>query len=152
MTRASALWWGVLAASLVLFALAMPGCAGRFKNVPTQTKSCALNQADPAVADALHQLQASASSAPGAPSWQDFAAGELLSRGLGFATCLVVALLGDLDAQPGAPPAVDQVGHVAATPELQGFASIADPNALAHNRLVDWLHAHGIIHQHRGAT
>jgi hypothetical protein len=137
-----ALWIALALVGLAGLVLAGDGCAGKLQPLPTQAKQCAVNQIDPALADAAK----TAASSPDPAAWLTFATGELLGRGLAIATCTVLALLQDLDAKLPAP--ADSVGHVVG---LRTFMATPDPNALAHNRLVDWLHTHGVDHAHPGA-
>lgn len=113
-----------------------------------------------AASDTVGQAVASLTNAPGAPSWAQFSQGELLTKGIAFAVCVVEQAIAVIDAKvPEAQP-VATGGQLQADANVRVFSHAirttpvprALPNniAIGHARAVDFLEAHGVAHQHGG--
>lgn len=106
--------------------------------------------------DVVGQAVASMTDAPGAPSWAQFAAGDLISRGVVFGVCVVEQALAALDAKLPPSTPVTPTGRVLLSSlkdmTIAASCSSAPPPAVlvGHARGVDWLEAQGVIHVHGG--
>lgn len=146
-----------LVARLAPLVVLLCGCAGQLQQLPAQSAACAEGIVPAEGAAVLQQAEQSATSAPGAPSWNDFAKGQLLAQGVNLAICIGLALVHDLDAKllPTTAALADASGHImkAARAEVVEGASCPDPKLLlAHDRVVDFLQAHGVKHTHKTPT
>lgn len=126
-------------------------CA-HFQQLPSQAASCAAGIV-PAEGTALaQQAYASATSAPGAPTWQQFATSQLVSQGVALAVCIGEAMLHDLDTKLPTNALADASGHVMPLVKPVTDAdgpSCPDPKLLlAHDRAVDLLAKYGVQHNH----
>lgn len=142
-----------VAARLAPLVVLLCSCAGQLQQLPAQAVTCAQGIVPSEGAAVLAQAYASATSAPGAPSWNDFAKGQLLSQGLSLALCIGEALLHDLDAKLPSTAVADASGHVVPlSVHVDAGAegpTCPDPKLLlAHDRAVDFLAAHGVEHRH----
>jgi hypothetical protein len=148
--------------AIVIAGLSAGGCGAGTKGAAFASgvqANCAAVLAD-AGADVVGQAVASAEGAPGAPSWGSFSIGELITRGIPFAICVVQQGLAVLDMKLPAAPTLDAAGNVdvaKATPPARAFLSPQTPREFsaaevaqlqAHARLVDFLAAHGATHAH----
>lgn len=142
-----------LAVRLAPIVMLVCGCAGQLQQLPAQAAACAEGIVPAASAAVLQEAEASATSAPGAPSWNDFAKGQLLSQGVNVAICIGLALVHDLDAKlPASADVADASGHVLPMVKEADAGACSDSTLLlAHDRAVDFLEAHGVKHVHRRA-
>lgn len=116
------------------------------------TGACVLEQGSELLAE---KARASLTGAAGAADWATFSQGELLSRGLALAICVIAAALHSLDAQVPVELKADGAGHIApmalasAAPTAIAAPSCSDPaKMLAHDRAVDFLARYGAAHVH----
>lgn len=140
-------------ARVVLVVLAA-SCNGQFQQLPTQAASCVAGVVPSEGTALAQQAYASATSAPGAPTWAQFATSQLVSQGVALAICIVEAIAHDLDNKLPATAVADASGHVmpmlkSADAGVADGPSCPDPKLLlAHDRAVDFLQQHGVKHYH----
>jgi hypothetical protein len=126
---------------LLLGSIALSGCAGLQK----VASSCG-GVAKSAVDSLTQQAYDSATSQADAPSWATFASTTLLAQGEAAAICAAQAALAIIDGKlPASPSAPGGHDHIV-------FANAAvkpDPLiAAGHERLADFVDAHGSAHSH----
>jgi hypothetical protein len=135
-----------IARALIIVALlAAPGCAA----VKSAIGTCA-GAVESTVKVLEDEAIASATGAPGAPSWTTWAATTLLSQGKGVTICVAQQAIAYIDSvlSPSTPA---KAGHIAltnlstnATPDQE----VLPRDAVAHERLADLLDKLGAPHDH----
>jgi hypothetical protein len=117
----------------LLFVTGCPHPGATAKQIAYDSAACIVGQVPAAVADTVGEAKSSLLGDPGAPSWSDFAKGDLIKYGIDAAICIVAAAIHDIDAAMAAKGQV-RPGYIG-----------------AHQLAADWLEQHGVHHVHAGS-
>jgi hypothetical protein len=134
--------------------VALAACsATQRKTLVHDTGACVLDQV---AADLVERAKASATGS--GEDWAAFSQGELLSRGVALAICVMAAVVKSLDATMPGELKADGSGRVSPLAMVASSSSSSSSSAasctnpallLAHDRAVDFLARYGVDHSHR---